>query len=429
MKKWTALLLICMLTLPLPVLADTPAVCLSGFFASLLQPASNVIRYTPAPFGALPSEDHWVIAGTSDGQKLLVSDIWLDAYVWDGVARTRLPLTFARQEDAELFILRFESLTLMRLKTDQRASAQERLAANREKYLAQHGLDRFQTLNQVLDCFGRGETPGRIQCLQGNDRYACLVNYQVPFFYLLDWETAKIQSMPDEMNISLCGDRFLHCDQTGQGAILDLTTWEETPVSLLQSAYGQVKSVTGVHLFPDGSVALLGRSDMVRDEESKKMLETDYFVLNAGRTDAVCLTLGDSVNMQSPNQILCTDDGGYALVNNTNWGIQNGAILIDLKACEATAIAPSLVPVAGLDSIFLCYDMNAAGTDYYTTLRPDTRETAVLASDSGGADPGKLRLWGMTALVNANLRCGDLLFSQAERLPGYFTLNITADEE
>lgn len=427
MKKPVALLLVLLLALPLPALAaGAPGVALAGFFSDLMRSRDNVISYTPVPSSAFPSDEYWVIGGTPDGQKLLITNMWLDLFVWDRAANARLPLTFSRPEDEERFILQLDQFILRNRDKDQQAGLQKQLAAVREKYLAQHGLDRFQSLNQIVDSIPRGETMGRTLCLSSNERYAYLINEWMELLYLLDWGKAEIRSIPAAFFYSLCGDRFLHCDRGGQGAVIDLNTWEETPVDLLLGTFGQIQEVTGARLLQDGSIAVLGRSEIVSDEESKKMKETDYLILRAGRLDAVCLLLGDSYNLGTPDQILVTEDGLFALAYNHGRVLTDGSCLIDLNTYAVTAVDSSLCPVAALENKFLVYDANAnsASTYYYYTLQPDTMEKTALASDNGGADPAKLRLWGITALGGLNLQSGNLLFSFSEHLQGYYTVSL-----
>ena len=62
MKKSIALLLVCLLILPLPVLADAPSASLAGLFSALTQPTDGTVRYVSAPKWIFPDDDYNLIA-------------------------------------------------------------------------------------------------------------------------------------------------------------------------------------------------------------------------------------------------------------------------------------------------------------------------------------------------------------------------------
>ena len=420
MKKGIALLLICLMALPLSAVAEPAAgVSLAGFFAGLLQPASGTIRYVPANRSAFVSDEYNLIAATPDGERLLITSSASDLYLWDGRTFSRTPISFARPEDAEEVAMRFVMANVMQVKNDQRSSMQEKMTARREEYLAKKKLEAFQNLDQIVECFGGALRLGRFRCGALSERYAYVYNYSLTAF-VVDLETGEARITPSDKTLcALCGNRFLCSDMAGKATLMDLTTGEETPVSLLLGTLGRVRSITGVYLLPDGAMAAVGRSDITRDEEANQMVEDDFFIMNAGTWLAACVPLGQSVNLRTPTSICVTEDGRYALVYSPTYFRISGSSLVEMGTGTVTAVSPSLLPVAGLDSTFLCYDLEASGVNYnyLCTLDPETMATSVLVSNHGGRDGRDL--WGLSGFTNA-VKSGGRLFVSGVPLQGYF---------
>lgn len=424
MKKLLALILSLMLLLPLTAFASpAPAVSLAGLFSGLMQSSGSGVQFVSAPWGAFTTDDESVIGGVSDGSRMIVVDALGNIELWDEAAYSRLPLAFTHAEDAEFIASQCEMTAAMRIKKDQREEYQEKLRARAAEYLEKRGLDGFRTLSQIIECYGGGYAFGRSRCMDLNDRWAVVTH---PAFggMLVDMQEAAISPLPYGVSMfSLCGDQLLYSDVAGKGAVIDLTTGEETGVSLLSGVLGTVTSVTAVHLFPDGSKAVLARSEMVKDESTGDFTETDYYVMNAGFFGAVCVELGQARNMQSANTILVTGDGGYALAFSRNYAQINGSFVVDLQS-RSVAKVEELTPVAGLESAFLLYDRNASGfgNNYLCTLDPGTLDKTNL-SGSGGSDS---KMWYISTFMDA-VCAGGRLYSQSYRLQGYFTVEANAD--
>ena len=430
MKKSIALLLVCLLILPLPVLADAPSASLAGLFSALTQPTDGTVRYVSAPKWIFPDDDYNLIAADPDGGFWLVTSPRSDLILWNQQTRASIPLTFVRAEEAEEMAMRFEMGILMQLKKEQRVKMQEQLTANREAYLSRHGLAGFQALDQIIACYGDVLRSGRFKCYALNQRYAFVLNPAVAGV-IVDLQTGALRMIPAGPDrTSLCGDRFLYSDIQGNGVLLDLTNGEETSVSLLAGTWGQVKAVSGVRLFPDGSIHILGRSDIALDEAQKKMTETDYYVLNAASITAVCLKLGQTENMQTPTDLLVTEDGAYALAYSPQYYWFNGSSLIDLKTGGVTQADASLLPVAVRDGAFLCYDLEASGVgnNYLISLNPqDLSRTALRGSDSGwqpfSASSFERSLWGVSTFAAPLARCGQAMYPQNMSMRGYLVVD------
>lgn len=415
MKKALALILSLLLLLPLTASAAPSAVSFSGALFDFTQ-SSGGVQYRDAPRNAFNTDDDSLIAGVPDGSRLILADAWGNLELWDEAAGRRLPFAFSLPEEADYAASLCELAGAMRLKKDQREEYLEKQRIRKAEYLAGRGLDSFETVTQIVECFGGGFSFGRTRCMELSERYAILYHPTIGGL-IADMQSASVRLLPQGASmLSLCGNQLLYCDAAGKGAVIDLASGEETAVDLLTGASGAVVSVAVVRLFPDGGKAVVGRSNMEKDEETGRLIETEYYVMNAGAVGAVCVELGRLQSTQAPNRLLITEDGLFALAYNTSSVRYSGAFLVDLTSRSVSAVT-GLLPVAGLESAFLCYDFDASGfgNNYLCTLDPNT------LAKTGLTGAGSREMFTVSPFMEAVYAFGRL-YSQSDRLRGYFTV-------
>lgn len=153
-KALVCLLAILMLT-PLTASAD-------GFFGVLFgSPSSGLaLRYVPvaneAFFTLDGNQEARLLGASGDGNMLLFFNLY-ELYLWDQSAQARVPITFARPEDAEtmtqLAPTNAVSLTGRGLKPEQRQEKLDQLREAQTQYLAQRNLTAFANMDQISERF------------------------------------------------------------------------------------------------------------------------------------------------------------------------------------------------------------------------------------------------------------------------------------
>lgn len=339
MRKLLACLMIMMLALPLTAVAE----------------GSPVLRFVPAEeeaFNALTEGAVTRLMGASgDGRMLLMVNPY-ELYLWDRTAHARVPVTFARPEDAET-VTDFAVMTVIRqmgrdLNAQQRA---EKEAALRQS-LAEQGTEAFTDMDRIFEQFPRIFALG-VSCLGLSRDWALVSCDQAGFALAVDLRSGAGRIFGrDEKPRSLCGSRVLLQDMR----ILDLETGECALPELMPAPDDGRPELNpfpcAMHLCANGDVLA------VLDEGSYSQEGNDCWLVDAAADSNRAIRIGHTDSGRAPNVILTAAGERWLLLFNRAMAIRKGPFILDRVSGEARETEDGqFLPVAAAENGFLCWDL------------------------------------------------------------------------
>ena len=374
--------------------------------------AGPAIRFEPLPEEIFITENTRVIGADGEGRMLLMTntqDLWL----WDRLESHRVPVSFARQEDAEVIGEACINLVLQTgwrdLKKDERTAKRQELADRQAAWLAERGQTVFANLDQISELYDRLAVPG-FQILGLNERYALVAMNRLAGALALDLATGKAFLIPGQRQpTALRGKTVLTMDglvaaDTGE----DLAAgWPDH----WQEEYGWCYPAA---LSGNDTALFIATEKSYSPEEQEIRLAA----VSAGSVRA--LTLGRAV--RQPRNVLVSADGGHALVYN-NALRHEPAWLVNLESGEIVELRiGQYMPVAAAEVGFLCMDIDAWQP---VILDPEDGTPQAVALNRG-FDWSVMDMVAMSSLVrgaNGRFFCSAGVRGGTAYVHGYFVLD------
>ena len=382
MKRTLVCILILALLLPLSVHAEG---FLNFFFGA---PSSGLtLQYVPLQDKAFVTTDGEMTArlmGTSgDGNMLLLYNPF-ELYLWDQSIQSRIPVSFARPEDAEamtqLAPMAVINMIGRNLNREQRTEKLEQLAAQQEEFLGKRGLTAFADLDQIAECF-----PHIVQlspqCAGISDHWALVNCVYYPCALAIDLRNGEaLAFFRDNQPRSFCKDRILLAE-----GVLDLETREMTTMDKLDLMPAEEDgrpdlNMAGLsqsmRLCADGSLFAIGCEGTLDFENGN-----DYWLINIRADSNRAFRIGKFTYHVAPNTSLVSQDERYLLLYNPSALMWQSVLTMDRETGEVGELeAGKYLPVGVCGKGFLLWDLQTYDAQI---LDPETNEISKVSLGSG----------------------------------------------
>ena len=370
MKKLLVCFLSVLLLLPFTVQAEG---WLDFFFGS---PSFGLtMRYVPVQEEAFMSLDGQMIgrlmAASEDGNMLLIYSP-VEIYFWNQSTMSRVPVTFARPEDAEKMTqlapqAAFNSIR-GNLRTEKGKERLEELTAQCQEYLSARGLTAFANMDQISECYSHIVQLGA-QCVGISDRWALVRSVYFSCLLAIDLRNGETLILDDRSRVlTICEDKVFTIE-----GLLNLETREMTPIDQLDLMFAEDDGLTYVnfsddiiYLCKDGTIMAIGREGPKSDDA------IPYHLVNVCADSNRVYSIGSYWTNHGPDTIVATEDERWLLLYNAAAVVRDSVILLDRVTGDITELeAGHYLPLAATKSGFLLWDMY---TYVFTVMDPATAE-------------------------------------------------------
>ena len=392
--------LVCILALALLLPLTAQAEGFLGFFFGT--PSSGLtLQYVPVQDKAFVTLDGQTTArlmGTSgDGNMLLLYNPF-ELYLWDQRAQCRIPVSFARPEDAEavtqLAPMAVINMIGRNLKKEQRNERMEQLTSQQEEYLAKRGLTAFANLDQIVECFPQIVQLGP-RCVGISDHWALVNCVYYPCALAIDLRNGEaLVFINENQPKAFCEDRIFMSE-----GILNLETREMTygeQLGLMPAQNdGRPADLSFLYnsfkLCKDGSLLTIGWEGTINYEEGNS-----YWLVDVRTDSNRAARIGFYFYSYAPDRFLATEDERYLLLCSASGAYYKPFVIFDRENGSVTEFeASQYLPIVATKNGFLLWDLN---TYDVLILDPTTCETRKVGLGSG-FDWNKLNLGTLPYII------------------------------